>query len=48
MSTRFKRFQTLRDQNRKGLVPFITAGDLPHDKTIELMHQLVARGADVI
>ena len=41
-------FRELRDAGRKGLVPYITAGD-PHPRhTVRLMHALVAGGADVI
>ncbi|MBY0474479.1 MAG: tryptophan synthase subunit alpha [Nitrosomonas sp.] len=43
-----KTFAGLKEQNRKALIPFITAGD-PHPKyTIQLMHQLVQSGADII
>lgn len=38
----------LKSQQRKALIPFITAGD-PHPKhTVQLMHALVKGGADVI
>ena len=41
-------FAALRKAGRKGLVPYITAGD-PHPRhTVPLMHALVAGGADVI
>ena len=41
-------FRDLRAAGRKGLVPYITAGD-PHPRhTVKLMHALVAGGADVI
>jgi len=41
-------FQSLKSQNKKALVPYITAGD-PHPKlTVELMHTLVKTGADMI
>ncbi len=43
-----KTFAKLKEQNRKALIPFITAGD-PHPKyTVQLMHQLVESGADII
>lgn len=43
-----KTFAELKEQNRKALIPFITAGD-PHPKyTVQLMHQLVQSGADII
>lgn len=38
----------LAAKNRKGLIPFITAGDPDPDLTVPLMHALVAGGADVI
>ena len=38
----------LAAQNKKGLIPFITAGDPAPDLTVPLMHALVAGGADVI
>lgn len=41
-------FSELRQQGRKGLVPFITAGDPSPQETLELMHTLVRGGADVI
>ncbi|MFZ6644560.1 tryptophan synthase subunit alpha [Undibacterium sp. TJN25] len=34
--------------NRKGLIPFITAGDPAADLTVPLMHALVEGGADII
>lgn len=38
----------LAAQNKKGLIPFITAGDPDPKMTVPLMHALVAGGADVI
>ncbi len=38
----------LAAQNRKALIPFITAGDPAPELTVPLMHALVAGGADVI
>ena len=35
-------------QNKKGLIPFITAGDPAPALTVPLMHGLVAGGADII
>lgn len=41
-------FAVLKQQNKKALIPYITAGD-PHPKlTVELMHKLVETGADMI
>ncbi|CAN7655821.1 tryptophan synthase subunit alpha [Trinickia sp. LjRoot230] len=48
MSRIEKTFATLAAQRRKGLIPFMTAGDPDPAKTVELMHALVAGGADVI
>jgi tryptophan synthase alpha chain len=41
-------FQTLAAQGRKALIPFVTAGYPFADVTPELMHAMVAGGADVI
>lgn len=41
-------FATLKQQGKKALIPYITAGD-PHPKlTVDLMHELVRNGADII
>lgn len=41
-------FSHLKSLNKKALVPYITAGD-PHPKhTVNLMHAMVANGADMI
>ena len=42
------RFDALKAQGRKALIPFITAGYPFADVTPELMHAMVAGGADVI
>lgn len=39
---------TLAEKGRKGLIPFITAGDPAPELTVPLMHALVAGGADII
>ena len=40
--------QGLKQQNRRALIPYITAGD-PHPRhTVELMHALVSGGADIL
>jgi tryptophan synthase alpha chain len=39
---------TLAANGKKGLIPFITAGDPAPDMTVSLMHALVAGGADII
>jgi tryptophan synthase alpha chain len=48
MSKIAKVFADLKAQSRKGLVPFITAGDPEPGITVDLMHALVRGGADVI
>ena len=43
-----KRFALLKQQGRRALIPFITAGD-PHPQvTVPLMHTLVDAGADLL
>ena len=41
-------FAALKSQGRKALIPFVTAGFPFADVTPELMHAMVAGGADVI
>ena len=41
-------FDTLQKNNKKALVPFITAGDPDPTVTVSLMHDLVSSGADII
>ena len=41
-------FNTLKEQNKKALIPFVTAGDPSPDLTLGIMHELVAAGADII
>jgi tryptophan synthase alpha chain len=41
-------FDALRTQGRKGLVPYVMAGDPHADGTVEVMLALAAAGADVI
>lgn len=48
MSRIQKTFDALTAQRRKGLIPFITAGDPDPNRTVEFMHALAAGGADVI
>ncbi|CAG2149585.1 Tryptophan synthase alpha chain [Cupriavidus yeoncheonensis] len=48
MSRIQKTLAALAAQNKKGLIPFITAGDPEPGLTVDLMHALVAGGADVI
>jgi tryptophan synthase alpha chain len=38
----------LKAQGRKALIPYVTAGDPFADVTPEVMHALVAGGADII
>ncbi len=42
------KFAELKTQNRKALIPFITAGDPEPAQTLPLMRALVAGGADII
>jgi len=39
---------SLRAENRKALIPYITAGDPNKDETLAVMHTLVDCGADII
>lgn len=48
MSRLKKRFDQLQQNNRKALIPFITAGDPYPEFTVPMMHAMVAAGADVI
>ena len=42
------RFSQLREAGKKALIPFITAGDPIPEITVDLMHDLVSAGADII
>ena len=48
MSRLATRFTDLKKQNRKALIPFITAGDPHPDITVGLMHDMVKAGADIV
>lgn len=49
MSNRIdRRFAELARCGRKGLIPFMTAGDPAPEACVEVMHALVAAGADLI
>ncbi len=41
-------FNAIKENNKKALIPFITAGDPSADLTLDLMHEMVAAGADII
>lgn len=41
-------FAQLKQQNKKALIPFVTAGDPHPDFTVKLMHEMVIAGASVI
>lgn len=43
-----KRFEMLRQQGRKALVPYVVLGDPTPEVTLPVMHALVANGADII
>jgi len=42
------RFATLKAANRPGLIPFVTCGDPSSEGAVDLLHALVAAGADVL
>tara|TARA_R110000824_G_scaffold288508_2_gene476619 strand:+ start:200976 stop:201806 length:831 start_codon:yes stop_codon:yes gene_type:complete len=47
--SRIKRcFSELKKQNRKALIPYLTAGDPNLDTSLNLMHALVSAGANII
>jgi tryptophan synthase alpha chain len=48
MSRIAARFEALRAQRRKALIPYITAGDPSRELTVPLLHALVEAGADVL
>ncbi|MGB5304911.1 MAG: tryptophan synthase subunit alpha [Gammaproteobacteria bacterium] len=48
MSRIAERFAVLKNQRRKALIPYITAGDPQPDVTVPLLHALVAAGADLL
>jgi len=48
MSRIQNKFESLKKQGRKALIPFVTAGDPDPEITVPLMHALVQAGADVI
>ena len=48
MSRIADKFARLKGEGRKALIPFITAGDPIPDITVDLMHDLVSAGADII
>jgi len=48
MSRIAARFDALRSNGRKALIPYITAGDPQPDVTVPLMHALVEAGADLL
>ncbi|MCU7876624.1 MAG: tryptophan synthase subunit alpha [Candidatus Thiodiazotropha sp. (ex Lucinoma borealis)] len=48
MSLVSRKFAQLKAQGKKALIPFITAGDPIPEITVDLMHDLVAAGADLI
>lgn len=42
------RFEQLKRQGRKALIPYLTAGDPNPDFTVPLMHAMVKAGADIL
>ena len=41
-------FKKLKKNNRKALIPYVTAGDSSPEVTVPLMHAMVEAGADII
>lgn len=41
-------FNTLKQQDKKALIPYVMAGDPAPSVTVELLHELVRHGADMI
>ena len=41
-------FSTLKRQHRRALIPYVVAGDPSPSGTVQLLHRLVAAGADVL
>ena len=48
MSRIERRFENLKKQGRKALIPYITAGDPSPGITVPMLHKLIEAGADVI
>ena len=48
MSRISTRFDALRSNSRKALIPYVTAGDPQPEVTVPLMHALVEAGADML
>jgi tryptophan synthase alpha chain len=48
MSRIDRKFAQLKSEDRKGFIPYITAGDPSLEVTLELIHALEASGADII
>ena len=48
MSRLARVFADLKSNQRKGVIPYIVAGDPTPEGTVDLLHQLVAAGADVL
>jgi tryptophan synthase alpha chain len=48
MSRIQQRFSDLQTQQRKALIPFVTAGDPQPEVTVPLLHAMVAAGADLL
>jgi len=48
MSRIATKFESLRTQGRKALIPYVTAGDPKPGITVSLMHAMVEAGADII
>lgn len=43
-----RKFADLKAKNQSALIPFVTCGDPSIDTTLEVMHQMVENGADIL
>ena len=43
-----QRFEVLKQQGRKALIPYVVLGDPAADVTLPVMHALVEQGADIL
>ena len=43
-----RKFADLKAKNQSALIPFVTCGDPNIDTTLEVMHQMVENGADIL
>ena len=43
-----EKFQNLQNNNKKALISFVVAGDPDYNLSLEIMHNLVENGTDII